>query len=47
MGVVGAVVLALGLALWLAAFVPLAGWLLIVAGAAALVAGFSDRYSSL
>jgi len=47
MGVVGLVVLALGLSLWMAAVMPLAGWLLIVAGAAVLLAGFSGRYSSL
>ena len=44
---VGLVVLALGLALWLAALVPLVGWLLMVAGAAVVVACCAGRYSSL
>jgi len=44
---VGLVVLALGLALWLAAVVPLAGWLLMVAGVAVVVACCARRYSSL
>jgi uncharacterized membrane protein len=47
LGAVGLVVLVLGLALWLAALVPLAGWLLMVAGAAIGFAGISRRYSSL
>lgn len=47
LGVVGLAVLALGLGLWLAAVVPLAGWLLMVAGAAVVVAGVTNRYSSL
>jgi hypothetical protein len=29
------------------ALVPLAGWVLIVAGVAAVIAGFTGRYSSL
>jgi hypothetical protein len=44
---VGVVVLAFGLALWLAALLPLAGWLLMVAGAAVAIADLSRRYSSL
>jgi uncharacterized membrane protein HdeD (DUF308 family) len=44
---VGLVVLALGLALWLAALVALYGWLLMVAGAALIVAACTQRYSSL